>query len=316
MKNVIVTGAAGYIGGQTVLALAAAGYQVIGIDQTNPSEVIREACDDFLVSDFAETNCLHLMARAEPAAIVHCAGTSLVGPSVLDPSTYYENNFVKTKCMLDYLVANRLTDVKLIFSSSAAVYGEPVMLPCSEEDPPMPISPYGESKLMVEFMLQSYHRAYQLKYTAFRYFNACGADPEARHGQAPNATHIIARILESVRDNREFVLNGTDFETDDGTCVRDYIHVEDLAQAHVMAIAQDINGVFNLGTDKGHSNMEVVDMAKSIVGRNIVVSTGPRRPGDPAQLTASPDRWVRATGWQPKYDLNNIIQHAWTWYTR
>jgi UDP-glucose 4-epimerase len=314
--NIIVTGAAGYIGGQTVLALAAAGYQVIGIDQIKPSKVILESCSDFLVSDFAETNCLHLIEKAQPKAIVHCAGTSLVGPSIMDPGTYYENNFVKTKYMLDYLVANKLTDIKLIFSSTAAVYGDPVMLPCSEVDPPIPISPYGESKLMVEFMLQAYHRAYNLKYTAFRYFNACGADPEARHGQAPGATHIIARILESIRDDREFVINGKDFDTEDGTCIRDYIHVDDLAQAHVVAVDQNVTGVFNLGTDQGHSNMEIVNMAKSVTGRSIVVGTGPRRSGDPAQLTASPDRWVRATGWQPKFELRDIIQHAWAWYTR
>jgi UDP-glucose 4-epimerase len=314
--NVIVTGAAGYIGGQTVLALSAAGYQVIGVDQHTPGTAIQSVVDDFLVSDFSETNCLHLIARAQPVAIVHCAGTSLVGPSILDPSTYYENNFVKTKCMLDYLVANKLTDIKLIFSSSAAVYGEPIMLPCSEEDPPMPISPYGESKLMVEFMLQAYHRAYNLKYTAFRYFNACGADPQARHGQAPGATHIIARVLESARDNQEFVLNGTDFDTADGTCIRDYVHVEDLAQAHVLAVQQDVTGIFNLGTDQGHSNMEIIDMARSVIGRKVAVSTGPRRTGDPAQLTASPARWSNATGWQPAFALQDIVQHAWTWYNR
>jgi UDP-glucose 4-epimerase len=314
--NVIVTGAAGYIGGQTVLALSAAGYRVIGIDRHMPSTAIRWAMDDFLVSDFSETNCLHLIARAQPVAIVHCAGTSLVGPSILDPSTYYENNFVKTKCMLDYLVANKLTNIKLIFSSSAAVYGEPIMLPCSEEDPPMPISPYGESKLMVEFMLQAYHRAYDLKYTAFRYFNACGADPEGRHGQLPGATHIIARILESVRDNREFVLNGTDFDTPDGTCIRDYVHVEDLAQAHVLAVQQDVTGIFNLGTDQGHSNKEIIDMAGSVTEREVAVSTGPRRAGDPAQLTASPARWSDAAGWKPAFALRDIVQHAWTWYNR
>jgi UDP-glucose 4-epimerase len=190
------------------------------------------------------------------------------------------------------------------------------MLPCSEEDPPMPISPYGESKLMVEFMLQAYHRAYNLKYTAFRYFNACGADPQARHGQAPGATHIIARVLESARDNQEFVLNGTDFDTADGTCIRDYVHVEDLAQAHVLAVQQDVTGIFNLGTDQGHSNMEIIDMARSVIGRKVAVSTGPRRTGDPAQLTASPARWSNATGWQPAFALQDIVQHAWTWYNR
>jgi UDP-glucose 4-epimerase len=185
-----------------------------------------------------------------------------------------------------------------------------------EEDPPMPISPYGESKLMVEFMLQAYHHAYNLKYTAFRYFNACGADPEARHGQAPGATHIIARILESVRDNREFVLNGTDFDTADGTCIRDYVHVEDLAQAHVLAVQQDVIGIFNLGTDQGHSNKEIIDMAKSVTDREVAVSAGPRRAGDPAQLTASPARWSDDTGWKPQFTLRDIVQHAWTWYTQ
>jgi UDP-glucose 4-epimerase len=171
-----------------------------------------------------------------PDAIIHCAGTSLVGPSVMNPEEYYNNNFVKTKTLLDFLIANHQKNVRVIFSSSAATYGEPIMTPCQEEDPAIPISPYGESKLMVELMMKSYATAYGLDFVAFRYFNACGADSQGRHGQAPGATHIIARVLESIRDGKTFTLYGDSYPTPDGTCIRDYIHVEDLADAHIMAM--------------------------------------------------------------------------------
>jgi UDP-glucose 4-epimerase len=156
-----------------------------------------------------------------------------VGPSLEYPAEYYQNNFFRTKRMLDSLVQGERLDIRVIFSSTAAVYGEPVMGACQEEDPLLPLSPYGESKLMVEMMMQSYFRAYKLQPVIFRYFNACGADPVRRNGQKPMATHIIARVLESLRDDKEFVLNGTDFSTTDGTCVRDYVHVSDIARAWV-----------------------------------------------------------------------------------
>jgi UDP-glucose 4-epimerase len=192
------------------------------------------------------------------------------------------------------------------------------MTPCQEVDPAEPISPYGESKLMIEWMLRSYHRAYGLDYVAFRYFNACGADSQCRHGQAPGATHIIARALEAIRDrNNNFVLNGTDYPTDDGTCVRDYIHVEDLASAHIIATNVDIPaGVYNLGTKQGYSNMQILHGTIAVTGQDLAYATGPQREGDPAVLTADADKFVRVSSWQPRYELQDIIQHAWNWYTR
>jgi UDP-glucose 4-epimerase len=217
---------------------------------------------------------------------------------------------------LDFLINNHQKNVRVIFSSSAATYGEPIMTPCQEEDPAIPISPYGESKLMVEFMMKSYTTAYGLDFVAFRYFNACGADSQGRHGQAPGATHIIARVLESIRDGKTFTLYGDNYSTPDGTCIRDYIHVEDLAKAHVMAMDPAVPvGIFNLGTNQGFSNRDVIDMAEKITGQRVDLAVGPIRAGDPAVLTASADRF-NSLGWAPEFSLEHMVQHAWTWYTR
>jgi UDP-glucose 4-epimerase len=316
-QTVLVTGAGGYIGGQTVLAFSDAGYRVIGVDRAGISDTLRKLCSEFYELDFDKISNCDLIRKYQVDTVVHCAGTSLVGPSILNPEIYYHNNFVKTKHLLDYIVENDLTHVRLIFSSSAAVYGEPVMTPCQEEDPPAPISPYGESKHMVEMMLEAYRRAYDLDYVAFRYFNACGADHQQRQGQAPGATHIIARLLESIKTDTEFVLNGTSYPTADGTCIRDYVHVEDIARAHVMAADRNVpGGIYNLGTATGVSNKQIVDAVAAITDENLAVSTGPVRPGDPAVLTASAEKWQRASGWEPVYNINDMISHAWAWYNR
>jgi UDP-glucose 4-epimerase len=170
---------------------------------------------------------------------------------------------------------------------------------------------------MVEMMLQSYHHAYNLNYVAFRYFNACGADSQGRHGQEPGATHIIARVLEALRDDKEFVLNGIDFDTPDGTCVRDYVHVEDIARAHALAIYHDIPaGIYNLGMNTGTSNREIIAAAERITGRKLKVVMGEARPGDPAMLTASAAKFGMVTGEWRHYELDDMIQHAWNWYVR
>jgi UDP-glucose 4-epimerase len=241
----------------------------------------------------------------------------LVGPSVANPREYYDNNFVKTKILLDYLVTNHYKKIRFIFSSSAATYGNPVMTPVQEVDPTEPISPYGQSKLMIDWMLQSYQHAYKLDFVSFRYFNACGADSQGRHGQAPGATHIIARVLESMRDQQSFTLNGTNYETNDGTCVRDYIHVEDLANAHILAMDRSIpSDIYNLGTAEGTSNAVVIDTARDITRQRIEVVVGPQREGDPAILTADASKFVNVSGWQPHFVLRDIIRHAWAWYNR
>jgi UDP-glucose 4-epimerase len=191
------------------------------------------------------------------------------------------------------------------------------MTPCQEEDPPMPISPYGDSKLMVEMMLKSYHQAYGLDFVTFRYFNACGADRLGRHGQRPNATHIIARVLESARNNEPFVLYGTSYPTPDGTCIRDYVHVEDIARAHILAIDRSIPiDAYNLGSNNGSSNRDIIALAREITNKDIQVIEDQPRSGDPAELTASAAKFsLLAQDWR-QHSLRDMITHAWAWYNK
>ena len=315
--KVMVTGAAGFIGGETLLKLVDAGHDVLAIDRVMPpGQLIPVPCQ-WHTGDYAGELGLDSIKRFCPDAIIHCAGTSLVGPSVTNPAEYYNNNFIKTKILLDYLVKNHDKPVRVIFSSSAATYGNPIITPVQEVDPTEPISPYGQSKLMTDWMLQSYQQAYGLDFVSFRYFNACGADSLARHGQAPGATHIIARVLESMRDSQPFTLYGTDYPTDDGTCIRDYIHVEDLADAHIQAIDKSTPvGIYNLGTAEGFSNAQVIDTARTVTGQRIEVIVGAQRAGDPATLTADAGKFMQVSGWQPKFGMTDIINHAWAWYAK
>ena len=316
IKRVLITGASGYIGGQTMLALHDQGIKVLAIDTRIPPPNLKSVANRFCQEDFANKHALAQIRDYQPDAIIHCAGTSLVGPSVINPELYYRNNFVKTKILLDFLIKERIK-TRVIFSSSAATYGDPVITPCQEEDPLLPVSPYGESKLMIEMMLQSYHRAYGLDFVSFRYFNACGADPQARHGQEPGASHIIARVLESMRDSKTFTLYGDQYPTPDGTCVRDYVHVADIARAHIMAMDQRIPAdVYNLGSNAGFSNRDVINRAERVTGKKLDLEIGTVRPGDPAVLTATFEKFKRITGWQPEHSLEDMISHAWTWYVR
>ena len=314
--NVIVTGVAGYIGGQIALQLKGAGHTVIGIDRRPLQKHQTGQFDRFVQADFDSDESYRLLLDVQPSAIVHCAGTSLVGPSIKKPSEYYGNNVAKTMNLLNFMI-QALPKTRFIFSSSAAVYGEPIMTPCHEVDPREPVSPYGESKLMIEMILESYHKAYGFDYVAFRYFNACGADMQAKHGQEFGATHIIARVLESLRDNTPFTLYGNSYPTPDGTCVRDYVHVQDIADAHVSALYSNLNpGVYNLGTSKGTSNAEIITAAERITGRKLNVIVGEQRVGDPAVLTASADKFGMVyKDWQ-KYTLDDMITHAWNWYNK
>ena len=315
MAKVAVTGAAGYIGGQVSLALKDAGHEVLGIDRRPCPRHLTEVFDRFVLADIDSDQAKTKLIQFLPTAIVHCAGTSLVGPSMKHPSDYYHNNVIKTIHLLD-LVHNAMPKTRIIFSSSAAVYGEPIMTPCHEVDPCEPMSPYGESKRMVEQILESYHRAYGLDYVAFRYFNACGADPEGRHGQEPGATHLIARLLESTRDDGQFRVYGDDYPTEDGTCVRDYVHVADIANAHVMALSSAIpTGVYNLGSFSGSSVKQVMERARVITRGMPRIGVEPRRKGDPAMLTASSAKFDQYGSWK-QYSLDDMIQHAWKWYVR
>jgi len=317
--RVLVTGASGYIGGQTAIQLQDQGHEVFGLDWARLPEHLHclNLFEDFMQFDIADNESQQWIKTVNPDAIIHCAGTSLVGPSMQNPEEYYENNFIKTKHLLDFLKSIGWTG-RFIFSSSAATYGNPIITPCCEVDPTEPISPYGESKLMVEWMMKSYHRAYGLDFVAFRYFNACGADPQARHGQAPGATHIVARILESYLAGKDFVCNGNDYDTPDRTCIRDYVHVTDIAQAHIIALNKSLvkPDVYNLGTTTGASNLEVIGAANAVIGDELSWNYGPRRDGDPAMLTADAGKFKKQTNWQPTYDLRDVVQHAWSWYNR
>jgi UDP-glucose 4-epimerase len=311
---VIVTGSAGYIGGQTMLELKDAGHEVYGIDRRDPPAHLRGVPDGFLYQDFASDVALSWIIQKQPDAIIHCAGTSLVGPSVKNPSEYYNSNVAKTLRLID-IVKQSMPRCRLVFSSSAAVYGEPIMNPIHEVDPKEPVSPYGESKLMIDMMLESYHRAYGLDYVSFRYFNACGADPKGRHGQEPGGTHLISRFLEAARDDGQFRIYGDDYPTADGTCIRDYVHVDDIARAHALALYHKIPaGVYNLGSNQGFSVKQVIEQAKTITGKMPSVSTEARRAGDPPELVASPDKFNLVAGAWRHHDLDDMIQHAWAWY--
>lgn len=314
--NTVVTGVAGYIGGQVALQLKDAGHTVVGIDRRPLQTHQKGLLDSFVLADFDSDTAFKKLLNVRPDAIVHCAGTSLVGPSIKNPSEYYFNNVAKTLELITF-ITRAMPQTRFIFSSSAATYGEPVMVPCDEVDPTEPVSPYGQSKLMIDMMLESYRRAYGLDYVSFRYFNACGADPRGRHGQEPGATHIIARVLESIRDDQEFTLYGDNYPTADGTCVRDYVHVDDIARAHVLALDQTIPaGIYNLGSNMGTSNREIIAAAERITNKTLTVTVGEQRVGDPPVLTASADKFTAVAGAWQAHNLDDMIQHAWAWYVR
>jgi len=316
MSVVIVTGVAGYIGGQTALLLKDAGHEVYGIDRREPPKHLRGICDKFLYQDFASDVALSYIINKQPDAVIHCAGTSLVGPSMQDPAEYYNNNVAKTLRLLD-IVRKSLPRCRFVFSSSAATYGEPMISACYESDSCVPLSPYGESKLMIDMMLESYHRAYGLNYVSFRYFNACGADPKGRHGQEPGATHLIAKLLEATRDDGQFRIYGDDYPTADGTCIRDYVHVEDIARAHALALDLKISaGIYNLGSNSGTSVKQIMDRARKIVGKMPYIGVEARRAGDPPELTATSKKFDLVAGGWRHHDLDAMIQHAWAWYVR
>ena len=315
MKTVVITGGGGYIGGQTAIYFKEQGGNVTAIDRNPQFDHLEPYIDNYIHADFAEPTGLSFLHSAD--VVVHCAGSSIVGPSIKDPSAYYENNFIATKRMLDYMVGNKLFP-KIIFSSSAAVYGNPLMTPIREEDPKDPISPYGISKHMVEQLLETYSVAYGINYVGLRYFNAAGADPQGRHGQAKDATHIIARVMEAIKHNRVFTLNGTALDTEDGTCVRDYVHVADIAKAHFYAQEQRVvPGFYNLSTGLGASNLDILHKCCKVSdSKPQAVVEGPMREGDPATLVANNTKFFEVSNWQNEYHVDDIIEHAWKWYTR
>ncbi len=317
MIRVLVTGATGYIGSHVCKQLKQDGYHVIGLDRVRRDHAVKHM-DVFIEADYHSPNCVDALGEHAPHAVIHLAGTSLVGPSMTDPGEYYTNNVAKTAAFLNTLRYLQHMPV-VVFSSSAAVYGAPDVDLIYENHAYNPLSPYGQSKAMIEIMLVDFYKAYGLKSACLRYFNACGADESGELGQAPGATHIVARLLESVRDNSEFTLYGQDYNTPDGTCIRDYVHVTDLAQAHSLAVQYLMSDMqdciaLNLGTGQGFSNQEIINAVNEHVGPvNAVL--GNRRPGDPDRLVAGNVLAKTTLGWSPEHSsLPNIVSTAWKWY--
>jgi len=295
------------------------GYKVIGVDRSNASPWIRSRVDLFVPGDFSNPMFIKYIIDNNPEALIHIAGTSLVGPSVTDPGPYYYNNVGNTARMLADLAKGGWKRT-VVYSSSAAIYGNPTGAVVSEDSDTLPISPYGHSKLMAEQVLRDCANGYGFKTIAFRYFNACGGDSKVRHGQLKQATHLIARVIESIINKSIFTLNGTNYKTPDGTCVRDYLHVEDIANAHYLAVAyaktmSENSNEFNLGTGRGTSIKEIIAAVEHITGQTVLTHLGSRREGDPATLVASAYLFKKEAGWNPDAsNINNIVRTAWDWY--
>jgi len=318
--DVLVTGGAGYIGSIVNEELLKAGHQVVVYDSLYKGhEDAVPAGTPLVKADLFDREALTgALRQFRIQAVVHMAADSLVGESMVDPAKYYRNNVVAGLCLLECMRSCGVD--RIVFSSTAAVYGEPVKQPVEESDPVAPTNPYGSTKLAFESALRWYSVAYKLRFVSLRYFNAAGASADFGEWHTPE-THLIPLVLQTAIGKCESLnVYGDDYPTRDGTCVRDYIHVTDLAVAHVMALeamnSSNLSGrIFNLGCGGiGYTVQEVVDTAREVTGCKIPVRMGPRRPGDPAMLVASSDKILGELGWEPKYqDLSKIIGSAWTW---
>ncbi|MCD8036355.1 MAG: UDP-glucose 4-epimerase GalE [Clostridiales bacterium] len=319
--TILVLGGAGYIGSHTVKALCDEGADVVVADSlVTGYEKAIDPRARFYKGDISDIDFLDgLFSKEKIDAVIHFAAFSLVGESVTNPLKYYTNNLCGTKVLLESMVKNGID--KIVFSSTAATYGEPERVPIMETDRTEPTNPYGETKLAMEKMFKWTANAHGLRYVSLRYFNACGADADGKIGEAHNPeSHLIPLILQVPNGKRAHVsIFGTDYPTPDGTCIRDYIHVTDLAQAHILAVKYLMNGgesdIFNLGNGVGFSVREVIDTARRVTGHPIPAEETPRRAGDPAQLIASSDKAKKILGWKPCHDsLEEIIESAWNWH--
>lgn len=315
MKKILVTGGAGYIGSICVEELLDKGFEVSVFD--NLSEGHAKAVDpraDFFQGDLADRTVLrHAFGEIEPDAVMHFAANALVGESMTDPSKYFRNNVASGINLLDMAVEHGVR--KFVFSSTCATFGIPDRMPLDESLPQLPINPYGESKLMFESILRWYGRIHGLSFTALRYFNAAGASQ--RFGEDHRIeTHLIPNVLKVALGQRDSVdIYGTDYPTPDGTCIRDYIHILDLAQAHILALASEKSDFYNLGTGGGTSVREVIETCKEITGRDIKALEKPRRPGDPPRLVAASEKIRAELGWEPRFqNIRPIVESAWAWH--
>jgi UDP-glucose 4-epimerase len=316
--KVLVIGGAGYIGSHMVKLMGQQGCSVMTLDDLINGHRDAVLCGDFVQGNFGDRAVLDAILATGFDAVMHFASFIQVGESVQHPDKYYRNNMTYTLCLLDAMRAHGVN--KFIFSSTAAIFGEPQYTPIDEGHPQQPINPYGRSKLVVEQALADYDRAYGFKSVCLRYFNAAGADPEGILGERHDPeTHLIPLVLQAASGRRPHIsVFGQDHDTPDGTCIRDYIHVNDLCSAHWLALESLMSGAdsqsYNLGNGNGFSVQEVINTAEQVTGRKILVVNGSRRDGDPARLVAD-SRLVRERlGWQPQYaDLTTIIEHAWKW---
>lgn len=319
-EKILVVGGAGYIGSHMVKDLISAGYNVITLDNLSTGHRDLLPGGTFVKGDLGDYELLNsLFTTHNIFAVMHFAAFSLVGESVENPLKYYRNNLAATTMLLSVMIRYHVK--RFIFSSTAAVYGEPAQIPITENHPCHPTNPYGASKIAVEKMLHDCDGAYDLKYVSLRYFNASGADESGMIGERHTPeTHLIPIVLKVALGERENIrIYGTDYPTPDGTCIRDYIHVSDLTRAHLLALESLLSGkesaVYNLGNNQGYSVREVIDLAEQVTGKHIPVMETERRPGDPAKLVASSEKIKSSLGWQPRYeDLEAILKTAWIWH--
>lgn len=321
--RLLVLGGAGYIGSHTALELIKKGHEVVVVDNlvTGYVKAVPEKAT-FYQGDIRDFDFLDDLFKKEKIdAVIHFAAFSLVGESVTNPLKYYDNNLYGTKVLLDAMIKNDIK--KIVFSSTAATYGEPENIPILETDRTCPTNPYGETKLAMEKMFHQASKAHGLSYVSLRYFNACGADATGQIGEAHNPeSHLIPLVLQVPNGKRESVsIYGTDYDTPDGTCIRDYIHVTDLAEAHILAVEYLAKGgesnIFNLGNGVGYSVREVIETARRVTGHPIPATEVPRRAGDPARLVASGEKAKNILGWEPKIkQLDEIVESAWKWHRK
>ena len=319
--KLLVLGGAGYIGSHTATELLDNGHEVVIADNlvTGYREAVPEKAT-FYQGDLRDKDFLvDLLTKEKVDAVIHFAAFSLVGESVINPLKYYEYNLYGTKVLLDAMIETGVD--KIVFSSTAATYGEPENIPILESDRTCPTNPYGETKLAMEKMISWAAKAHGLHFVSLRYFNACGAHKSGKIGEAHNPeSHLIPLVLQVPNGKREFVsIYGNDYDTPDGTCIRDYIHVTDLAKAHILAVEYLMNGgesdIFNLGNGVGYSVKEVIETARKVTGHPIPAKEEARRAGDPARLVASGEKARKILGWEPEIkDLADIISSAWKWH--
>ena len=315
-RNVLVTGGAGYIGSHTARLLLEQGYEVTVVDNLSKGYRHNVPAGSLREMDVADTGALaDLMRETRCDAVIHFAAFIAVGESMREPERYFSNNVGGSLSVLSAMTRAGVKNI--VFSSTAAVYGTPRSTPILEDFPIQPVNPYGESKVMVETLLRWFDLIHGLRSVRLRYFNACGADPEGRLGEehVPE-THLIPLLFQAASTGRPATVFGQDYDTPDGTCVRDYIHVNDLAQAHILALEHLQSGgasdCFNVGTGEGHSVTEVIRVVEEVTGLKVPHGIGPRREGDPPTLVAGSEKLRKTLGWTPRYaDLRTIVRHAW-----